>query len=174
MFGPVKALLFATNLSEACRPALETAIAMATQYQATLVLLHVMDKEVPSQVEEHLKSVMGEERLQALLTEHEQEARDALIGKMSSGKMARKAMRMYCAEAGIEAEACNFQYRELVVPGSPVADTIASQAKSQGCDLIVLGSQKGFRKSNAVGSVIKGVLRQADVPVLVVPQRHRE
>ena len=66
MLKPVKSLLFATNLSENCRPALETAIAMATQHHAELVLLHIIDREVPGQVEEHFKGVLGEEKWEAI------------------------------------------------------------------------------------------------------------
>jgi nucleotide-binding universal stress UspA family protein len=171
MFGPVKSLLFATNLAENCRPALEASIATATEYQATLILLHVLDKELPSQIEEHLKSVLGAEKWEALMAEHEKDARDALIGKMTSGKIAQRAMRMYCEDAGIDRDACSFQYRELVVSDSHIADTIVSQAREHGCDLIIMGAQKGFMSGNTIGSVIKGVLRKAQVPVMVVPPR---
>jgi nucleotide-binding universal stress UspA family protein len=171
MFGPVKSLLFATNLAENCRPALEASIATATQYKATLVLLHVLDKEVPAQVEEHLKSVLGEEKWASLIDEHQRDARDALIGKMTGGKIAQRAMRMYCEEAGIDSESCDFQYRELVVNNSHIADTIVSQSLEHGCDLIIMGSQKSFMGGNSIGSVIKGVMRKAAIPVMVVPPR---
>ena len=50
MLKPLKAILFATNLSENCRDAFDFAASLATRYQATLVLLHVMEK-MPDYVE---------------------------------------------------------------------------------------------------------------------------
>lgn len=169
MFKPIKSLLFATNLSENCRPALNASITMAAQYRATLVLLHVIDRDVPAQIEEHFKAALGEEKWEAIKKEHEQDAREALIGKMSSDKIGEKVMRQYCSEAGIDPASCEFNWREVVVVDNNIAGAIIGQSREHGCDMIVLGARKGFLGGNTVGSTIKGVLRKAGVPVLVVP-----
>jgi len=169
MFKEVESILFATNLSENCRPALDAAIAMATRHQAELVLLHVVDRDVPGQIEEHFKAVLGEEKWAAIKLEHEQDARQALIGKMSTDKLSRKVIRRYCRDAGMDPDSCGFAWREVVVLNSDIAGTIVSQCDGNNCDMIIMGSRKGFLGGNSVGSAIKAVLRKSKIPVLVVP-----
>ncbi len=167
-------LLFATNLSENCRPALNHSVAIAAECQATLNLLFVLHKELPGYAETQLKSAFGEEKWEALLREHEEGAREALIGKMTPGRIGQRAMRMYCSEAGMDEDACNIRYKELVVHGGNISDTIVEQAKKNDCSLIILGAQKGVMGGSSIGSVIKGVLRSSRMPVLVVPPYQEE
>jgi nucleotide-binding universal stress UspA family protein len=48
MFKTIKTILFATDLSPNCRSAFEAAISLAAQYQAKLVLLHIIsNRNVP-------------------------------------------------------------------------------------------------------------------------------
>ncbi|MFP4000201.1 MAG: universal stress protein [Desulfobacterales bacterium] len=169
MVAPIRSLLFATNLSEECKPALAAAVAAAAQHKAELVMLHVVDREVPTQVEEHFKGVLGEEKWEALKKEHEQDARQALIGKMSPGQIGQKVLRNYCEEAGIDADSCGFNWHEVVVADRNIANAIIDQAKKYGCDMIVMGADRGFFGGNSVGSTIKSVLRHTKIPVLVVP-----
>ncbi len=169
MLKPIQSILFATNLSENCRAALEASVAMATQHKARLVLLHVMGREMPSHIESHFKDLLGEQKWKALIAEHEKEARETLVGKMSPGKIGHKAMKMYCEDAGIDMESCDFPFQDVVVADSSVVEAVIAQCGEHSCDLIVLGGQKGFFGGNAIGSVVKGVLRMASVPVLVVP-----
>ncbi len=169
MVQSAKTLLFATDLSENCQAALESSISIASESHGTLFLLYVLNREIPGHVEEHLRTVMGEEKWSAMIREYEQEARNALIGKMTTGKMGQKAMRMYCTEAGIDQGRVDFQYRELVVAGSNIPGTIVSQAIENDCELIVLGAQRGIMANNSIGSVVKGVLRKSRIPVMVVP-----
>ena len=174
MLKDIKSVLFATNLLEDCLSAFESAVRIASKYHAVLFLLHVRDQKLPTRLEEQLRDGMGEDRWQRLMAEHDQEVRETLIGKMTQDKIAQKAMRMYYTEAGLEENNTRLRYSELVVKGHSIPDTIIDQAIEQDCDLIVLGSQKGFRKKNAVGSVTKGVLHQTAVPVLVVPSRQKQ
>lgn len=174
MVARIRSLLFATNLSAECRPALSAAVASAAEYRAELVLLHVIDREVPAQIEEHFKGVLGEEKWEAMKKEHEQDARQALIGKMSPGQIGQKVLRNYCADAGIDADSCSFNWHEVVVADKNIAGAIIGQAEKHGCDMIVLGAGRGFLGGNAVGSTIKTVLRKSEIPVLVVPSGSRE
>jgi nucleotide-binding universal stress UspA family protein len=171
MFKPIKSVLFATNLSPSCWAAFEASIALAAQYKATLVLLHVIDRDVPMHVEEHLKAVLGMEKWEALAKEHQQDARQALIGKMSSDNLLTRALNQYCAEAGIHDVDCGLAGHETVVAEGDVIEEVLSQAARQGCDLIVLGARKGFLKNNSIGNVVKGVMRKSKIPVLFVPPR---
>lgn len=174
MFTSIKTLLFATNLSEDCRPALEAARFFSDQYGAGVVLLHVMDRSVPVQIDEHFKATLGEEKWEAIKQEHEKEAREALIGKMSSGKIVDKVMKDYRNETGIDEGDRNVNWREVVVEERNIDAAIVDQAGKQGCDMIVLGAGKSFWGGNAVGSTVKKVLQKSEIPVLVVPAQPRK
>jgi len=171
MFKPIKSLLFATNLSENCRPALEASIAIAAQHSATLVLFHVIDREVPGQIEDHFISLLGEEKWEAIKKGHEEDAQRALSGKMTTKSIAQSVMQLYGEEAGIEDLSTHVVWEGVVVGASNIADAIVEQARHKDCGLIVLGSRKGFLGANAIGSKMKDVLRKSKIPVMVVPSR---
>ena len=60
-------------------------------------------------------------------------------------------------------------YREKLLIGNP-DDMIARIAKTDRCNLIVMGSHgRGALKSLIMGSVVTKVLAQTTVPVLIVP-----
>src|SRR6056297_3664998 len=113
MSKPSKKILFATNLSENCRAALEYSIKMSKESKVTLILLYVIDRNVPGHVEEHLKVVLGEEKWAQMIEEHEKDARNALIGKIPTSDMGRRAMKLYRINAGIDKENDDFNYREI-------------------------------------------------------------
>ena len=173
MSRPIRTLLFATNLSEECRPALETSRFFAEQFGVGVILLHVIDRALPSQVDEHFKGVLGEEKWAVLKKDHEQDAREALIGKMTSGRIVEKVMADYRSETGIDAGERNVNWQEVVTEDKNVGRAILDQAEEHGCDLIVMGSRKGFIGGNAVGTTIRHVLGKAEMPVMVVPKRSK-
>ena len=86
MFKPIQTILFATNLSENCRAAFDVAASMATRYQATLVLLHVVEK-MPEYVEGRLRGLLGEKQYADMARNQADNARQTLIGKKSSNKL---------------------------------------------------------------------------------------
>lgn len=169
MFRPIRSLLFATDLSDKCIPALESSIFLASQHGAAIVLLHVIDKEVPMQFEDHFRSVVGEERWKSLKEELEQEARNTLIGKMTSSKIMKKIVQQHRENLGVEDAALNLDWREVVRKNKNIDRGIVAEAEEQGCDLIILGSGPGFLGGNSVGNTVKGVLRKSKIPVMVVP-----
>lgn len=165
---PVTSILFATNLTENCRPAFEFAASMATRYQATLVLLHVLEK-IPDYVEARLRGMLGDEKWKEYTAAHEKTARDTLIAKKSDSKMIREVLENFCAEAGIDDDACGYHSREIVLTDGEVVEDIITQARNYQCDLIVMGAHQGFLTGTSVGATIKNVLRGSKMPVLVVP-----
>jgi nucleotide-binding universal stress UspA family protein len=165
---PLTSILFATNLTENCRPAFDFAASMATRYQATLVLLHVLEK-IPDYVESRLRGMLGEEKWKEYVDSHEKTARDALIGKKSESRMIRQALEQFCAEAGIDDDSCGYHSREIVLTDGEVVEDIVTNAKEYNCDLIVMGAHQGFITGTSIGSTIKNVLRESKRPVLVVP-----
>lgn len=168
MFKPIESILFATNLAENCRPAFDMAASLATRYQATLVLLHVIEK-MPDYIEGRLRGLLGAQQWEDISQKHENEARQSLIGKKSSSKLIRAALEQYCAEAGIDDQSCGYHSREIVVCDGELVDTIVAKAKENNCDMIVMGAKEGLLAGTAIGATIKAVMRQSARPVLVVP-----
>jgi nucleotide-binding universal stress UspA family protein len=168
MFKSVKAILFATNLSESCRQAFDFAAAMATRFQATIVMLHVMEK-MPDYVEGRLRGMLGSQQWDEMQSNHERNAQEVLIGKKSSNSVIREALDQFCSQAGIDDASCGYHSREIVISDGDVVDDILKNAKSYDCDLIIMGTREGFLSKNTIGSTIKSVMRQSRIPVMVVP-----
>jgi nucleotide-binding universal stress UspA family protein len=168
MFKPIQSILFATNLSENCRAAFDVAASMATRYQATLVLLHVIEK-MPEYVEGRIKGLLGEAHWKEISQSHADNARQALIGKKSSTKMIREALDRFCIDAGIDDASCGYHSREIVVADGEIVEEVIAQSKKYKADLIVLGTRDGFLSDNRIGQTIKAILRDSKIPVMVVP-----
>jgi len=164
-----KSILFATNLHENCRAALDVSIKLASTNGATLYLLFVLGKDVPSDINAHLRSIFGESAIEDLLLEHEQSAYKSLIGKLTSKNIGKRAISLYMKNAEYTEDQIDFPHKEIVAQGESTPETIVDQANKNHCDLIVLGSQKAFRSGYSVGSVTKGVLRTSPIPVIVIP-----
>lgn len=169
MFQPMKSILFATDLSEDCLPALEASISLAKQHNASIVLLHVIAREVPGAIEGYFSSMLGDEKWRSIQEGQEQDARDALIGKMTSGKILQKVMKQFSEDLGLEEMSSDLDWHEVVTVDKNIDSAILSQSKESECDLIILGSGKSFWGGNAIGSTIKGVMHHTDIPVMLVP-----
>ncbi len=168
MIKPIKNILFATNLSADCLSAFDYAAAIATRFQATLVLLHVVEK-MPEYIESRLKGLLGEKQWKETLSTQLAGVREQLIGKKSSNALIQAALAQFCSDAGIDDNACGYHSREIVVTNGEVIHDIINSAKDYDCDLIVMGTKEGFLAHNSIGSTIKSVMRQSNIPVMVVP-----
>lgn len=170
MIKPVSSILFATNLSENCRDAFDFAASLATRYQATIVLLHVIEK-MPDYVEGRLKGMLGEKKWNQLTATHEDTARQTLIGKRPTNELVRKALDQFCVDVGIDNTECGYVSREIVVRDGDVVEEILEQSKTYNCDVIVMGARSRgfFSKATPLGNTIKDVLRRSAIPVMVVP-----
>ncbi len=168
MIPMFKKILFATDLSQNSRHAFYFAASIATRYEGGIVLLHVMQK-LPSGVENTLANFLGDGKWQEMRQDQEAKARHILIGKKRDHEIIRNALDVFCSTASIGQERCSFDTYEILIKAGKVVDVIINTAKETGCDAIVMGAHKGLLGSTAVGSVTKGVLQLARVPVLVVP-----
>lgn len=168
MLKGIKTILFTSNLSETSRVAFNHAALLATQLNAKMILLHVVEK-IPESYESRIVGLFGEDKWQEIIVRHKEEVQHALIGKISSKQMVRTALSEFCREAGIEKDQCGGNQNEIVIKEGDVIDTILQQAAEHECDLIVLGASKGLLSGTSVGHNIKSILKKSDVPTLVVP-----
>ncbi|MDK9706164.1 MAG: universal stress protein [Desulforhopalus sp.] len=163
-----KTILFTSNLSTASRVAFKHAHMLANQCDAKIILLHVMEKS-PSNYESHMIGLFGHDKWHQVLRNNKEEAKHALVGKVSPKQMARTALSEFTRNNEDDDQDFIIPPSEIVVKEGDVVDAILGQAAEHKCDLIIMGANEGLLSGSSVGGTIKSVLKKAKVPVLVVP-----
>lgn len=143
---PPKGILLATDLSSRCDRALDRAISLTDQWQARLVVLHVLEDLEPD--------VSGE-----LLPSWRRPVDPATVARRQLladvGPMAQKAV-------------------VLVEQGSP-ADVILHTTETEGCDLVITGVARDELLGRfSLGKTVDQLLRRSRAPLLVVKERARK
>lgn len=139
-------LLVAVDFAPSTPALLNAAKALARQTGATLTLLHAAAPD---------PDFVGYDSDPRIL-------RDVVAKRFHDEHRELQALAQALRDDGMECTS-------LLVQGA-TADTILREAEKLSADMIVMGSQgKGMLKKLVLGSVSEGVLRQAHVPVLVVP-----
>ncbi len=169
MLKPIESILFATDLSSNCQQALDFTNAMATRFQATIYLLHVIE-QLPEGVDGRLKGLLGRHKWEDLVTAQQANVHRSLTGKTSVNKMVRADIQNFCKLVGIDDATCDLKSREILIAQGDVAENIISHAMENNCGLIVLGAKSGLFSKTSVGSIIKSVLKGSKIPVTIVPK----
>ena len=169
MSNEYKTILFTSNLSKASRVAFKQAAMLANQSGAKLILLHVMEGQPSGSYEGYISSLFGQDNWQKILKNNREEARHALVGKVTPKQMVRTALSEFCKENQKEDENEVIPSYEIVVKDGEVVKVILDQAVESKCDLIVMGAGEGLLSGISVGKNIKSVLKKSKIPVLVVP-----
>ena len=168
MLKGIKTILFTSNLSATSRVTFSHAAVLAIQLKAKIVLLHVIEK-LPENYESRMMGLFGFSKWHEVLLQHKEEARHALVGKISNKQMIRSALSEFCRESGIDNDQCGIIQNEIVVKEGDVVEEILLSATEHSCDLIIMGASKGLLSGISVGHNIKSVLKKSTVPTLVVP-----
>jgi nucleotide-binding universal stress UspA family protein len=163
----VRKILYATDLSENAKPAFSFAADLASRYDAGLIIVHVID-EHPS-LEEKIVGYVRAEQWEEIKKRNEDEARSALIGKISHRTLIGEVLDRFAKDAQENLEEVSFRTEGiLVVRGNPV-EQILQQSAENGCDLIVMGTHgEGSLADAMIGSTARRVVRRSRIPVLVV------
>lgn len=161
-------ILFTSNLSTASRVAFKHALLLANTFGAKLILLHVMES-LSGGYASYMIGLFGQDKWHQMLKANREEAKHALVGKVSPKQMARTALSQFCKENETGEENCIIPPSEITVKEGEVVEVILEQASKYKCDLIIMGASEGLLSSSSVGSNIKSVLKKSKVPVLVVP-----
>jgi len=141
---PPQCILAPTDFSEASRPALEEAIALARRWQARLILLHVIEPIV--QAYAWASDLAGGE-IYVIEPEELQPEWDALIATL---------------------DLSGVQWTSRTVKGD-VATSVAAAAQEAPADLVVVGTHGRTGLAHALlGSVAEGVARAVPRSVLAV------
>jgi len=163
----INRILFATDLSQGARRAFAYAVSLAERYHAGLVIAYVVE-EVEA-FERRIAAHLGAQLWEEIRRRNEDEARQALIGKQREYAEYKEALMQMCTQARGDCPSSTAQSDAVIVVRGQPAAQIVDQAKLNGCDLIVMGSQ-GEKPLTEVffGSTARKVLKKASVPVLVV------
>lgn len=163
-----KTILFTSNLSTASRIAFRHAALLANQFRARLILLHVMGR-LPSNYEGHMIGLFGPDKWHEVLRQHKEEARHALVGKVSPRQMAKTALSEFYMESVTNETGYDIPGNEIMVENGEVVEVIMKVAEEHLCDLIILGAGEGLLSGTSIGQTIKSTLKQSKIPVLIVP-----
>ncbi|MBF0377822.1 MAG: universal stress protein [Desulfamplus sp.] len=167
MVQDIKKILFATDLSNNCRNAFTYAASLSSKYCGGITLLHVMEP-LPDSVDAMITGFIGKEKWETLHKQHENDARMTLIGKKNNQTMIHEAIDAFSKD--VRTTDCDYTVDKILVKDGHVVDTIIHTALEENCDLIIIGSHKGFFSSTtSLGQVAKGVLKQSKIPVMVIP-----
>lgn len=133
--------------SEASMHALDEAVKMAKLTGASILALHVVD-------------LLAMEREDVLVWEGE-----ALSMKVRE----RAQLVLDRAERAVAGSGVAFESRVLANPGESIENLVVDEAEDADADMIAMGTHGYTGMLNLLlGSVAKGVLRKANVPVLLV------
>ncbi len=163
----IQKILYATDLSQAAKPAFAYAASMAARYDAGLVIVHVLEEK--PDLDEKIIGYVRAEQWEKIKRRNEDEARAALIGKVSHRALIGEVLDRFAQDARQEMEEISFRTEGIfVVRGNPV-EQILLQSAEHGCDMIVMGTHGDRTLADAmIGSTARRVVRRSRIPVLVV------
>ncbi|MFG1347741.1 universal stress protein [Xanthobacter autotrophicus DSM 431] len=143
--GAPKSILLATDLSPRCDRALDRALLLSQQWQASLVVLHVLEGAQGAESDWRVPSWRR------------------------PPDPASVAHRQLLADVGVAVDKA-----EIVIGEGDPADEVARVAAEKGCDLIVTGIARDELFGRVLlGTTVDRLLRRSPLPLLVVRNRAR-
>ena len=154
----ISTVLYPTDLGDQSKPVFMHAIALAKQYDAEIIMLHVV--EPISDATTFFINSYGSEDISE---EVQKETMKKILVSMKE-----RLKKFYIDECG-HAEGFSPVKEFLVVGGRP-SEEILRVAEEDKADMIVMGkSTRKVRGIRVMGSTARRVSRMSNVPVLVVP-----
>ncbi len=158
MIPQIKKILYATDLSKNSAYAFFYAVDMAKKHNASIVILHSIER---------IRPIYGEAsfKIEEMLKKSKDEERRTDIEEIN------KSLQEFCkkTETQIGSPCVQLVSKILVPLGHPVEE-ILKAADDEGCDAIVLGTHgKGFLRQTFLGSVAGSVLERTRKPVFIIP-----
>ena len=163
----IKRILYTTDLSWNARYAFSLALSLAGKYEASLVILHVME-EAP-ELDRKVIGYVSEQEWADIKARNEDEARQQLIGKRRGSSVIRDVLNKFYESARAEAGPQTFGSDEIVLERGNAVQKILEVASERRCDLIVMGTHgQGTFADAMLGSTAQRVLRRSPIPVMVI------
>lgn len=158
MLPTIKRILYATDMSENSRQAFGYAASLAIQYEARMLVLHVIEPINPNTYMQ-ISGAMGEAEWVNLQLDFENSMVDSLGTKL----------RDFCREMQTSIEDLNIDDANILIRKGMSVDEILLAASELKADLIVMGTHGyGMMKDALMGGTARRIVRRSDIPVLVV------
>lgn len=154
MIPQIKKILYATDLSKNSSYAFLYATDMARKHNATIVIMHVIER-IPPYAEVYT----------GITQEIEKQQQERTMENIKAH------LQEFCKKAEAQiGPPCMSLVSKIVVPRGHPPEEILNAANEEGCDVIVLGSHgKGFLAHTFLGSVSSAVLHRTRKPVFIIP-----
>lgn len=154
-----KTILYATDLGDRMRPVFRHAIGLARQYQAKIIMLHVVEP-LGSTSEAVLSIYLPDRKLDEL----QHEANKKVLAQM------KQRLEKFCKEEAALCGEGSPNVSDVIVTAGHPAEEILHQAEKHHADLIVMGSfGKHILGRHVLGSTARYITQSSPVPVLIVP-----
>ena len=154
MVPQVKKILYATDLSKNSSYAFLYATDLARRYDATILILHVV-QSFPVYIDPYV----------GIPVHVEQKEQREIVEEI------KKYLQEFCRKAEAQiGPPCVSLVTKILVPRGHPPEEILNAADEEGCDAIVLGTHgKGFLAHTFLGSVSNAVLHRTRKPVFIIP-----
>ena len=157
-YPEISTILYATDLGGQTRPVFRHALVMAKQYDAKIIMLHVVEP-----ISETARSVINSYLSKELTDEVQKETMKEILVKMKA------RLKEFYEDEYVDEKQLSRVKEFLVVSGKP-SEEILRVAEEDKADMIVMGkSTRKVRGIRVMGSTARRVSRMSKVPVLVVP-----
>ncbi|PHR29066.1 MAG: universal stress protein UspA [Desulfotalea sp.] len=154
----IKIILYASDLGGGTAPVFLHALAMAKQYNAGIVMVHVVEP-----MSDSAKAVIRSYLAKDVTNDMQKD-----VMKNTLVRMKKRLKGFYKAEA-MDGEYSKLVKKVHVIAGKP-SEEILRIAEEGNVDMIIIGkSTRKVRGIRVMGSTARRVSRMSKVPVLVVP-----
>lgn len=158
MIPKVKKILYATDLSENARYAFSYAADLAQRYDAKMTILYVMESFYHP-VENDIKTLLGQEKWDSLKSEK----KDYLAQKIQT------RIEDFCHEMDSQIDSCRLLVEDILTAEGHPTEKILNISKDIDADMIVMGTYgHNIIKDTFIGRTAKTVVKNSDIPVLIV------
>ncbi|MEH6578888.1 MAG: universal stress protein [Amphritea sp.] len=151
----IKTVLYTTSLGKHTRPVFRQAVNLAQQFNARIVMLHVIEP-IGELGQALIQNYLPEETVKKMHDEGIKQVKE---------QMKQRVAKFCEEELGSLDKAVDLDIEHVIVEGN-YTDAILQTASKRNADMIVMGSENTFgHHSQTTRQVIKG----AKVPVVAVP-----
>jgi len=154
----VKIILYASDLGGGTIPVFHHALAMAKQYDAEIIMVHVVEP-----MSDSAKAVIKAYLAKDITNDVQKDVMNNTLVKM------KKRLQGFYKAEGLDSDYSKLVKKVHVITGKP-SEEILRIAENENVDMIIMGkSTRKVRGIRVMGSTARRVSRMSKVPVLVVP-----
>lgn len=154
----ISTIVYATDLGNQTRPVFRHALAMAKQYDAKIIMLHVVEP-----MSDNARDIVNAYLPKELTDEVQKETMKKIITNM------KERLRKFYSDEDVDSSENQTVKEVIVVTGKP-SEEILRVAEEEQAQIIIMGkSTRKVRGVRVMGSTARRVSRMSSIPVLVVP-----